>query len=133
MLGPILFLLFINNLPANVASGIKMFADDCVLFHNIASPQDHAALQQDLNCLVAWSATWQMSFSPKKCMAMSVSLKRSPLYYQYSICDVPLEGVQYQKYLGVYITCTLNWSRQCEEVKKKASRVAVVRSKNVPI
>lgn len=76
-------------------------------------------------------------------MVMSVSLKRTPSYYQYSICDVPLEGVQYQKYLGVYITCTLNWSRQREEVKKKGNRVldvlretcrvAVMRSKNVSI
>lgn len=99
VLRSILFLLFINDLPVNVASGIKMFANDCILFRNITSPQDHAALQQDLNSLEEWTATWQMYFLPKKCMAMSVSLKRYPLYYQYSICDVPLEGVQYQKYL----------------------------------
>lgn len=145
VLRSILFLLFINDLPVNVASGIKMFANDCILFRNITSPQDHAALQQDLNSLEEWTATWQMYFLPKKCMAMSVSLKRYPLYYQYSICDVPLEGVQYQKYLPGRVHHCAPWTGpdSAKRLRRKPSGflvpsrgtrwVAVVRLKNVPI
>ena len=131
VLGPTLFLLFVNDVPDRVASDIKMFADDCVIYRNINSLQDHLALQSDLNSLEAWANDWQMSFSPTKCMAMSISLKKCPSYHQYFICGVPLEGVRYQKYLGVYISCSLNWSKQCAEVKKKASRVLGVLQRNL--
>ena len=53
LLGPTLFLLFVNNFPDRVVSGIKMFADDCIIFCNVNSPQDHLALQSDLNSLEA--------------------------------------------------------------------------------
>ena len=52
---------------------------------------------------------------------MTITLKKSPSVFQYSLCNVQLEGVSYQKYLGVVITSTLNWNIQCEEVKKKAN------------
>ena len=53
-----------NDVPDRVASGIKMFADDCVIFRNINSGEDHSALQSDLNSLEAWANDWQMSFAP---------------------------------------------------------------------
>ena len=121
--GPTLFLLFVNDVPDRVASGIKMFAVDCVIFRNINSPEDHALLQSDLNSLEACANDWQMSFVPKECMVMSISLKRSLSCHKYCICGVPLESVKYQKYLGVYVSYSLNWSKQHAEVKKKASRV----------
>ena len=108
VLGPTLFLLFVNDVPDRVASGIKMFADDCVISRNINSPEDHAELQSDLNSLEAWAKDWQMSFAPNKCMVMSISLKRSLSCHKYCICGVPLKSVKYQKNLGVYISYSLN-------------------------
>ena len=58
VLGPALFLLLINDLPDNISSNIKLFADD-------------------LLCLARWAATWQMSFAPKKCMKMTLTPKKS--------------------------------------------------------
>ena len=57
VLGPILFLMFINDLPHNIASGIKLFADDCVLYRPINSTDDHLALQRDLDQLETWAST----------------------------------------------------------------------------
>ena len=120
VLGPILFLMFINDLPTNTTSGIKLFADDCVLYRPINSVSDHFALQRDLDQLEKWAYTWQMKFAPTKCSVMSVTLKNSPSEFSYSLCDAQLDAACYHKYLGVYITRTLSWQLRCGEAKKKA-------------
>ena len=51
VLGPVLFLIFINDLPDNIRSSVRLFADDCVLYRNIKSPIDCQILQDDLNSL----------------------------------------------------------------------------------
>ena len=56
VLGPILFLIFINDLPANIKSTVRLFADDCVLYRNILSLQDCLILQEDLDSLELWEA-----------------------------------------------------------------------------
>ena len=77
VLGPILFLMFINDLLTNATSGIKVFAEDCVLYHPINSVSNHFALQCDLDQLEKWAYTWQMKFAPTKCFVMSITLKNS--------------------------------------------------------
>ena len=51
VLGPVLFLIFINDLPDNIRSYVRLFADDCVLYRNIKSLTDRQILQEDLNSL----------------------------------------------------------------------------------
>ena len=58
ILGPILFFMFINDLPTNTTSGIKLFVDDCVLYRPINSVSDHFALQRDIDQLEKWAYTW---------------------------------------------------------------------------
>ena len=108
VLGPILFLTFINDLPTNTTSGIKLFADDCVLYRPINSVSDHFVLQRDLDQLEKWAHSWQMKFAPTKCFVMSLTLKNSPSQFSYSLCNAQLDGACHQKYLGGYITCTLS-------------------------
>ena len=60
VLGPILFLIFINDLPDNIKSSVRLFADDCVLYRNIHSLQDCLILQEDLDTLGLLEADWQM-------------------------------------------------------------------------
>ena len=119
--GPILILLFINDLPAGIESNIKLFADDNVLYRPISTPAGHAVLQQDLRALEAWAKRWQLPFAPQKCYGMSITLKRMPLTASYTLFGSVLEGVVLKKYLGVFITCTLRWHKQAEEVKTKAT------------
>ena len=61
VLGPLMFLLYINDITANISSGIRLFADDCVLYRIIQSEEDHHYLQQDLNCIIHCTKQWQMN------------------------------------------------------------------------
>ena len=68
VLGPVLFLIFINDLPDNIRSSVRLFADDCVLYRNVKSPLDCQILQDDLNSLAKWEMDWQMKFNVSKCL-----------------------------------------------------------------
>ena len=70
VLGSILFLIFINDLPENIRSSVRLFADDCVLYRNIKSPIDCKILQDDLNSHAQWETDWQMKLNVAKCHSM---------------------------------------------------------------
>ena len=110
VLGPILFLIFINDLPENIRSSVRLFADDCVLYRNIESPVDCQILQDDLNSLAQWETDWQMKFNVAKCHSMSVT--RHPPYkhiqFDYTLHQQRLEQVQSAKYLRITISDDLD-------------------------
>lgn len=66
VLGPLLFLLYINNIHTNIQSTIRLFADDCVIHRTIISPSDNAVLQTDLNEISVRCADWQMQININK-------------------------------------------------------------------
>ena len=70
VLGPTLFLIYINDIAADIQSTIRLFADDCLIYRRISSPEDHYILQEDLNRLTVWATTWQMNFNVDKCNIM---------------------------------------------------------------
>ena len=73
VLGPVLFLIFINDLLDNIRSSVCLFADDCVLYRNIKTLTDCQILQDDLNSLGQWETDWQMKFNVAKCHSMRVT------------------------------------------------------------
>jgi len=76
VLGPLLFLLHINDLPSVITSQIRLFADDCLIYRPISSSADCEALQRDLDSLERWSSAWGMKFNTK-----NVNLCPSPVEY----------------------------------------------------
>ena len=100
VLGPVLFLIFINEIPENIRSSVRLFADDCVLYRNIESPMDCQILQDDLNSLAQWETDWQMKFNIAKCHSMRVT--RHPpdkhIHFDYTLHQQRLEQVQSAKY-----------------------------------
>ena len=66
VLGPLLFLCHINNLPDCVKSQVRLFADDCLLYRTINSQSDHLTFQKDLEALEKWASDWGMRFNAKK-------------------------------------------------------------------
>jgi hypothetical protein len=65
VMGPLLFLCHINDLPQSANSQVRLFADDCLLYRKISSQEDHHILQNDLIELERWAKNWGMRFNAK--------------------------------------------------------------------
>ena len=78
VLGPILFVLYINDINEGLNSQMRLFADDSIVYREIQTSADHLALESDLNKLHRWAKTWQMDFNVSKCAVLSVTTKRKP-------------------------------------------------------
>ena len=121
VLGPLLFLIFINDLPSVVKSQVRLFADDCLMYRSIESIHDQESLQGDLRSLEQWADTWGMRFNAKKCQILTISKRKSPLSYFYTLCNHTLDNIDHAKYLGVTISHDLSWSPHVQSVYNKAN------------
>ena len=79
VMGPLLFVVFINDLPECVKSTPRLFADDCLLYRHKRSKADSEELQVDLEQLQKWENNWLMSFNPDKCKVIRITNKRKQL------------------------------------------------------
>lgn len=121
VLGPMLFLLYVNDLPSNVTSTVRLFADDCLMYRTIHTIEDQTALQKDLDSLVQWCEKWGMRFNASKCEVLRISRKRNPMERMYEIKGDILKVVKTAKYLGVHISNDLEWSSHVSATAKKAN------------
>ena len=87
VLGPQMFLIFINDLPSDVSadSRVRLFADDCLLYWTVWCQNDQVQLQKDLTALFNWSKRWGMRFNAKKCEIMSITRAADTLERMYSL------------------------------------------------
>ncbi len=131
VLGPLLFLLHINDLPDNVTSQVQLFADDCLLYRPINSVADQNELQKDLDSLVKWGETWGMKFNAKKCNIMRMARSRTPLTRMYSLSGHILEEVNQAKYLGLTISNELTWSTHITITSHKANNTLAFLQRNL--
>jgi len=121
VLGPILFLIYINDIDCGICNWILKFADDTKMFGPICNKVDYMNFQKDLNRLFDWSKNWQMSFNIDKCKVMH--LGRTNKVYDYYLDGQPLSEVKEEKDLGIVISKDLKVSRQCSTAYSKANRV----------
>ncbi|KAL8603552.1 hypothetical protein ACOMHN_052781 [Nucella lapillus] len=133
VLGPSLFVLYINDMPTGLSSTARLFADDTLCHKTISSITDQQALQNDLNCLAEWEQQWLMSFHPDKCQTLQVSRKRNPLPSKYTLRDHSLEKVSKAKYLGVTITSDLSWSPHISNISNHANKTLGLLRRNLKI
>ena len=125
VLGPLLFLAFINDLPDIVrSSSTRLFADDSLIFREVCNLQDQALIQADLDRLAEWENTWQMSFNASKCniIRFSPSRRHTIIDSQYSLHGQTLETVSSAKYLGVTLQDDLSWSKHLDSVAARGNR-----------
>ena len=100
-LGPILFVLYLNDLPSCVrSSNVLMYADDVKLYHSINTPSDSFLLQEDFSRVISWCQVNDMSLNLNKCKVMSFT-RSSLLLTHYFIGNYELEKVSSFKDLGV--------------------------------
>ncbi|KAL9953973.1 hypothetical protein ACROYT_G041458 [Oculina patagonica] len=131
VLGPLLFLLYVNDLPDNLKSSIRLFADDALLYGIVSSVENGDQLQEDLRKLEVWQSKWQMSFNPAKCKTICLSTKKVPPQRKYVFCGTELEQVDSISYLGVILNDNLKWSNHVSSISGKASKVLGMIKRNL--
>ena len=123
VLGPVLFLIYINDLPEYVSnSTVRLFADDTLLYLAIHNSSDCDKLQEDLNNLERWESDWQMSFHLEKCELIHITTKKTPILHSYSLHVHILSSVPQIKYLGVHISQDLKWNSHINSTSSKANQ-----------
>ena len=122
ILGPLLFLLYINDIVKNIGSNIRLFADDTSLFIIVDNPTTAAlCLNSDLEKLSRWAAIWLVTFNPSKNESLLISRKinkpiHPPLYMQ----NVQIQEVSSHKHLGLYFSNDCSWHQHIDYIKQKA-------------
>ena len=125
ILGPLLFLVYVNDMPDIVSSTAKMFADDTKVYRKIKLIEDCQELQDDLNSLSAWSDKWLLRFNATKCVVLKIKLS---IQYMYTLNGHLLEHVSSQKDLGVTISDSLKSAEHVNTIVKRANqRIGMVK------
>jgi ribonuclease P/MRP protein subunit RPP40 len=118
ILGPLLFLVYINDLPDQVASNISLFADDTTLW----APADNLVnaneiLNEDLSKFSQWANKWHMSLNAGKSEVLTVGCRRQPSdYFELMIDGTFLKQVVSYKHLGLTISSNMTWSDHIDNV-----------------
>ena len=111
VLGPLLFVLYINDILDNVESEGLLFADDTKIYRAITSQEDAQSLQSVLNTLEEWSDEWLLRFHPDKCHVLTLGKFENIMHTErYKICNKELEHMFEEKDLGVIIDSELSFS-----------------------
>jgi len=125
VLGPLLFVIYINDLPDEVLSDIYLFADDTKILKQVDSREDSLILQKDINSLERWSREWLLKFHPDKCHVLTLgkfgNIKHA---HPYALGERELEHVFIEKDLGVVFDSELTFEEHISEKVTKANTIA---------
>ena len=133
VLGPLFFLVYINDIAQGLSEGTKLrlFADDSLLYRIIKSPRDVEILQKDLETPQNWEKKWKMEFHPGKCQHLRITNKKNPIPSTYKIHDTPISETDSAKYLGVVIDSKLTWKHQYSSMIKKCNSTLAFIKRNL--
>jgi hypothetical protein len=129
VLEPVLFVIYINDLPECVKSDVFLFADDTNYFREIKDDSDGSIIQSDLNELFKWSETWLLKFHPDKCKVLPVLNKNKQYAENKYIMRksergiTTLENVDSEKDIGVTIDRHLNFEKHIQTQINKANQI----------
>lgn len=122
VLGPILFVIFVNDLPDIVNSYMYLFADDTKIFQIIENNSHCKDLQKDLDTMCNWSDTWLLRMHPDKCKHMRIGRAKSEDEdVTYNLQGKHLETITKEKDIGVIIDSELSFDNHISEKVKKAN------------
>ena len=121
VLGPILFLIYINDIDNGIEKWLLKFADDIKVIGKVQNSDDHKLFQSVLDRIEKWSSDWLMLLQAKKCKV--VHIERNNPKYEYIINGEKLEEVNVEKDLGIMISSDMKVSSQCIAAYNKANRM----------
>lgn len=135
ILGPMLFIIFINDLPDVIPEDTKaeIYADDTKAYRSITSEDDAQHLQHALCNLATWSNNNNMKFNASKCKVLTVSRKKQPVSFNYQLGSTNLLHVQREKDLGVVVTRNLSWDPHIHSVTTKANKLLGLLKRTCPL
>ena len=120
VLGPILFLIYVNDIPNLVTSKITIFADDIKIWTIVPTTEDCTRLQKDLDTLYDWSLRNKLPFNLQKCRMLNVGKR---IDFPYKLGPQHLAWTDEEKDLGVWISRSLSNTHQCTAAYKKTSKI----------
>ncbi|XP_069169369.1 uncharacterized protein [Procambarus clarkii] len=103
VLAPVMFIVYINDLPVGIQNYMNMFADDAKIIGRIRNLDDCHALQEDLDKISIWSTTWQMEFNVNKCHVMECGIGEHRPHTTYILCEKSLKNSDKERDLGVVL------------------------------
>ena len=124
ILGPLLFLIFINDIVTDIESDINLFADDTSLLNIIDQLQTtYDTLNRDLDTLANWADRWLVTFNASKTVSLHITKKREAL----ALPDLNLNGsnikqVESHCHLGVDLESDFSWLTHIQRISGKASK-----------
>ena len=121
VLGPVLFTLFVNDLPREVTSTVQLFADDMKMYRGIGTGIGHDLLQEDLDRLAAWSLKWMLPLNVAKCSTLH--LGTSNPCEAYVIHGAGLQETRIERDLGVLVDDQLKFRDQAATTASRANRI----------
>ena len=130
ILGPLMFLVYINDIIADINAHIHLFADDTSLFMVVNSPNTTATvLQSDIDKISSWADKWLVCFNPLKSESMLISRKiNKPSHPPLNMQNVNIPIVDVHKHLGVFMSNDCTWHVHISFIKEKAwARVHIMR------
>ena len=122
VLGPLLFLLYINDPPENIQSQVRLFADDTAVYLTVTNMQDSQVLLSDFESLQRWERTWDMELNPGKCQVIHINRSKSLVESRYFMHNQELDFVDAAKYLGVTISKDLSWNTNINNITSTADK-----------
>ena len=129
VLGPLLFLIYINDLTNVTFSKMKLFADDTSLYIDFDNAdQASAIINEDLKSIQDWANQWLVKFSPTKTKLMTCSNKKR-IYPDIKFDNVVLKSVDSHKHLGLTLAKNLTWSGHVSNILKSVSPMTDVLKK----
>jgi hypothetical protein len=129
VLGPILFLIYINDLDVGVISKLGKFADDTKLGRGVPNEIEIQSLRDDLNKIFQWSLDWQMLFNADKCTVMHMGRNNQKI--EYKLGDDTLRKSEQEKDLGVVIHHSGKVAEQCILAVKRANAMLGMIKRNI--
>ena len=129
VLGPTLFIFYINDMPDVLNCLVKIFADDTKIYQVVNDKSDAASMQTNINKLTEWANTWQIKFNSGKCKVMHLGHQNNQ--YEYFMEENKLETTSAEKDLGVIVDPKLLFDDHVSQTVKKASRLCGMLVSNI--
>ena len=135
LLGPLMFVIFINDLPdaLNGEVNTALYADDSKVFGAVKCVHDCEVVQAALSNMDEWTRYNNIQFNISKCKALTVTRKKQPVHYNYTLNNVQLTRVAEENDLGIIVTSTLSWVKHINAIVSKANKLLGLLKRTCPL